>query len=85
MQEQLEVLESRVREMIEVIKKLKREKEGLEMRIAEREREFQQLQEERGEARLRIERIMETLGHLQGHDRTENDSEVGVKVNVGEE
>lgn len=84
-QEQLEVLEARVQEMIELIKRLKREKEGLEAKVGEQAREFHQLQEERGEVRLRIERILGTLNHLKIHEPFENDSEVAVRVKAGEE
>jgi len=84
-QEQLEVLEARVQEMIELIKRLKREKEGLEAQIREREREFRQLQEERGEVRLRIERILGTLNDLEAQESIEEDSEIRVKVKAGEE
>jgi chromosome segregation ATPase len=84
-QEQLEVLEARVQEMIELIKRLKREKEGLEAKVSEREREFRHLQEERGEVRLRIERILGTLNHLEMREPTEEDSEIPVKVKAGEE
>lgn len=84
-QEQLEVLETRVQAMIEMIKKLKREKELLEARIGQREREFRQLQEERGEVRLRIERILGTLNHLEVPEEVEEDLEIPVKVKAGEE
>ncbi|MDC4204462.1 MAG: cell division protein ZapB [Candidatus Manganitrophus sp.] len=84
-QEQLEVLEARVQEMIELIKRLKREKEGLEARVNEQAREFRQLQEERGEVRLRIERILGTLNHLEIQESLEEDSEIPVKVKAGEE
>ncbi|NKE71431.1 cell division protein ZapB [Candidatus Manganitrophus noduliformans] len=84
-QEQLEVLEARVQEMIELIKKLKREKEGLEAKVNEQAREFRQLQEERGEVRLRIERILGTLNHLEIQEPLEEDSEIPVKVKAGEE
>ncbi len=84
-QEQLEVLESRVQAMIDLIKKLKMEKEGLEAKINQREREFRQLQEERGEVRLRIERILGTLNHLEMPESAEADAEMAVKVKAGEE
>lgn len=63
-QEQLEVLEARVQEMIELIKHLKKEKAGLEAKINQREKEFNQLQDERGKVRLRIEKLLGTLHHL---------------------
>ncbi|MBI3805106.1 MAG: cell division protein ZapB [Nitrospirae bacterium] len=75
-QEQLEVLESRVQTMIDLIKKLKREKEGLEVKINQQEREFRQLQEERGEVRLRIERILGTLNHLEVQEAIEEDAQI---------
>lgn len=84
-QEQLEVLEARVQEMIELIKRLKREKEGLEAKVNEQAREFRQLQEERGEVRLRIERILGTLNHLEIQESLGEDSEIPVKVKAGEE
>lgn len=84
-QEQLEVLETRVQEMIELIRRLKREKEGLEAKVNEQAREFRQLQEERGEVRLRIERILGTLNHLDIQESLEEDSEIPVKVKAGEE
>lgn len=84
-QEELEILETRVQAMIELIKKLKREKEGLEAKISEREREFRQLQEERGEVRLRIERILGTLNHLEIQGAVEEELEIPVKVKAGEE
>lgn len=84
-QEQLEVLEARVQEMIELIKRLKREKEGLEAKVDEQAREFRQLQEERGEVRLRIERILGTLNHLDIQESLEEESEIPVKVKAGEE
>lgn len=84
-QEQLEVLEVRVQEMIELIKRLKREKEGLEAKVNEQAREFRQLQEERGEVRLRIERILGTLNHLEIREPLEEDAEIPVKVKAGEE
>jgi chromosome segregation ATPase len=83
-QEQLEVLESRVQAMIELIKKLKREKEGLEAKIDEQEREFRQLQEERGEVRLRIERILGTLNHPEMNGPVEADSEIPMRMKAGE-
>lgn len=84
-QEQLEVLETRVQEMIELIKRLKREKEGLEAKVDEQARDFRQLQEERGEVRLRIERILGTLNHLDIQESLEEESEIPVKVKAGEE
>jgi septal ring factor EnvC (AmiA/AmiB activator) len=63
-QEQLEVLEERVQEMIELIKHLKKEKAGLEAKINQREKEFNQLQDERGKVRLRIEKLLGTLNLL---------------------
>ncbi|HZR46225.1 MAG TPA: cell division protein ZapB [Candidatus Manganitrophaceae bacterium] len=63
-QEQLEVLEARVQEMIELIKHLKKEKAGLEAKLDQREKEFNQLQDERGKIRLRIEKLLGTLHHL---------------------
>lgn len=63
--EQLELLESRIQEMIGIIKRLKQEKAGLETTVAQREKEFHQLQEERTKARLRIEKILGTLNHLE--------------------
>lgn len=65
MQEQLEVLEARVQEMIELIKRLKREKAGLEAKMLQQEREFHQMQNERGQVRSKIEKILGTLSHLE--------------------
>lgn len=73
-QEQLEVLEARVQEMIELVKRLKKEKAGLEAKVNLREKEFNQLQEERGKVRLRIEKLLGTLNHL---DEDSNRGHVG--------
>ena len=78
-QEQLEVLEERVQEMIELIKHLKKEKAALEAKINLREKEFNQLHDERGKVRLRIEKILGTLNHLE-----EEPASVG-KGSMGEE
>lgn len=75
-QEQLEVLEARVQTMIDLIKKLKREKEALEAKMIQQEREFRQLQEERGEVRLRIERILGTLNHLELQEAIEENAQI---------
>ncbi|HEY5599906.1 MAG TPA: cell division protein ZapB [Candidatus Manganitrophaceae bacterium] len=64
-QEQLEVLESKIQEMIALIKRLKLEKEGLEAQVNLREKEFHQLQEERIKARSRIEKILGALNLLE--------------------
>lgn len=63
--EQLELLESRIQEMIGIIKRLKQEKAGLETKVAQKEKEFHQLLEERAKARLRIEKILGTLNGLE--------------------
>ena len=73
-QEQLEVLESKIQEMIALIKHLKQEKAGLEAKVNQRETEFHQLQEERIKARSRIEKILSALNHL------ECDSEKGKTI-----
>ncbi|MFQ5779545.1 MAG: cell division protein ZapB [Nitrospiria bacterium] len=62
---QLEILETRVQEMIELIKRLKKEKAELEEKIDQREKECQDLQEERGKVRLRIEKLLGRLNHLE--------------------
>ncbi len=62
---QLEVLESRVQIMITEVKRLKKEKVGLEVRLSQRDKEWDQVQEERNGVRLRIENILGTLNHLE--------------------
>jgi len=63
--EQLEILESRVQEMIEFIRRLKSEKAQLETKLDQREKEFQALQGERGQVRLRIEALLGKLDHIE--------------------
>lgn len=63
--EQLEILESRVQEMIKFIKHLKNEKAQLEAALGQREKEFRTLHEERGKVRLRIEGLLGKLDHLE--------------------
>ncbi|MFQ5779600.1 MAG: cell division protein ZapB [Nitrospiria bacterium] len=62
---QLEILEARVQEMIELIRHLKKEKAELAAKIDQREKECQGLQEERGAVRLRIEKLLVKLNHLE--------------------
>ena len=76
-QEQLEVLETRVQEMIELIKHLKKEKAVLEAKINQREKEFDQLHDERGEVRLRIEKILGALNHLDAEPSLSSKGSVG--------
>ncbi|MFQ5579045.1 MAG: cell division protein ZapB [Nitrospiria bacterium] len=63
--QQLEVLESRVQEMIEYIQRLKSEKAELKTRLDQSEKEFQALHDERGKVRLRIEALLGKLDHLE--------------------
>ncbi len=62
---QLEVLETRVQEMIALTNRLKKDKAGLETRMNQKEREWNQAQEEREKVRLRIEKILGTINHLE--------------------
>ncbi|HIE65778.1 MAG: cell division protein ZapB [Nitrospira sp.] len=63
--EQLEILESRIQEMVGFVRRLKSEKAQLETRLDQREKEFQALHEERGKVRLRIEALLGKLDHLE--------------------
>ena len=60
-QRQLEIIELRVAEMIERIKRLRSEKMQLQSQIAQREVAFQRLQEERVLIRKRVENILSRL------------------------
>ncbi len=69
--EYLTILEERVQEMIEMIKTLRQEKSTLELQLSEREKSHRELQQERGEVRHRVEKILGTLNHLNnGTDNT---------------
>ncbi len=63
--QQIEVLETRVQEMITLTSRLKKDKAGLEERMGQKEREWNQAQEERRMVRLRIEKILGTLNHME--------------------
>lgn len=62
--EYLGVLEQRVQEVIELLRTTKEEKQHLELQLAEQKQAFQQLQEERGEVRQRVEHILGKLNDL---------------------
>ncbi|MFQ5542991.1 MAG: hypothetical protein ACE5FY_01415 [Nitrospiria bacterium] len=63
--EYLSVLESRVQQMISLIKQLREEKQLLENKLNEQQREFEGIQQERANIRDRVERILETINHLE--------------------
>jgi len=67
-QHQLELLASRVSEMIERLKILQLEKETLSSEIRKQENACQQLQEERRQIRKRIEKLLGTLNNVEGKD-----------------
>lgn len=62
--EYLTVLEKRVQEMIALLKRLKQEKEALEIELREREEASKTLYQERGVLRERVENILATIKHL---------------------
>ncbi len=61
--EYLEILERRVQEMIDLLRSTKEEKCLLEKQLADQAEAFQQLQQERGEVRQRVEKILGTLSN----------------------
>lgn len=63
-EQHLEELEAKVQQMMAMIRKLREEKIALEEQLSRREREFLQIQEEKGAVRERIERILEDLETL---------------------
>ncbi len=63
--EYLGVLEKRVQEVIEFLRQTKAEKHRLEQELAEQKLAYQQLQQERGEVRNRVEHILGQLNQLQ--------------------
>ncbi|MBI3358627.1 MAG: hypothetical protein HY037_03440 [Nitrospirae bacterium] len=65
-QHQLELLESRVSEMIAHLKALRLEKTKLSSEISRQETAFRQLQEERRIVRKRLEKLLGTLNHAEG-------------------
>jgi len=62
-QEQLDTLESRVQDMIELIKRLKMEKTELETTLNRWEKEMHLLQEEKDWVRQRVGKILAAIGH----------------------
>ncbi|MFQ5587390.1 MAG: hypothetical protein ACE5F7_00995 [Nitrospiria bacterium] len=62
--EYLGVLEQRVQDVIELLRETRREKQNLELELAEQKQAFQQLQQERGEVRQRVEHILGKLNDL---------------------
>jgi len=67
-QRQLEIIELRVAEMIERIKRLRSEKMQLQSQIDQREMAFQRLQEERSLVRRRVEKILGKLNEVEGNN-----------------
>ncbi len=68
-QHQLEVLESRVSQMIEKLKSLRLEKEKLSSEVSKQASAFRQMQEERRQVRKRLEKLLGTLNHVEGKDK----------------
>ncbi len=62
-QERLGLLESRVQEMIDLIRRIKAEKDALQNRLNQRETELHQLSEEKHLVFQRLEKILEVLHH----------------------
>jgi septal ring factor EnvC (AmiA/AmiB activator) len=60
-QEQIATLESRVQAMIELVRRLKKEKTQLEAAVAQGEKEAHQLCGERDEVRRRVEKLLDVL------------------------
>jgi len=60
-QEELEVLEARVQELVEWIRRLKKEKLELDIAHQQKEKECRLLHEEKATVRQRIERILQNL------------------------
>ncbi len=69
-QQQLEVLESRVAEMIKRVKSLRLEKARLQDEIGKQAKAFSQMKEERHLVRNRIEKLLGTLNHVAGEKRS---------------
>jgi predicted nuclease with TOPRIM domain len=67
-QNQLELLESRVSEMIERLKALRLEKAKLSSEMSKQESVFHKMQEERRIIRKRLEKLLGTLNHVEGKD-----------------
>jgi hypothetical protein len=65
-QNQLELLESRVSEMIGRLKTLRIEKLKLVSEISKQEGAFHKMQEERRIVRKRLEKLLGTLNHVEG-------------------
>ena len=68
--EYLEILEKRVQEMIDLVKHLREKNVSLEEELIQQKEAFHQLQEERGEVRRRVERILGTLSPLDEAEET---------------
>jgi hypothetical protein len=63
---QLEILESRVSQMIERLKTVQMEKLKLVSEVSRQEGIFRKLQEERKVVRKRLEKLLGTLNHVEG-------------------
>jgi DNA anti-recombination protein RmuC len=71
-QDELENLEVRVKKIIDVVKRLKEERSqlieqlrGLDQRLAQREKEYVQLEVERKRARSKVERLLGKLSLIE--------------------
>jgi predicted nucleic acid-binding Zn-ribbon protein len=71
-QDELESLEVRVKKIIDVVKRLKEERSqlieqlrGLDQRLAQREKEYVQLEVERKRARSKVERLLGKLSLIE--------------------
>ena len=71
-QDELESLEVRVKKIIDVVKRLKEERSqlieqlrGLDQRLAQREKEYVQLEVERKRARSKVERLLGELSLIE--------------------
>ena len=65
-QQQIELLESRVSTMILKLKELRSEKAKLSAEISDQQSAFHKLQEERRVIRKRLEKLLGTLNNVEG-------------------
>jgi len=75
--EPLSILEVRVQEMIDLVLQLKEENTALESERAQLQAALEQLRQERAEVRLRVEKMLGTLTHLEGAEESLSEEEGG--------
>jgi predicted nuclease with TOPRIM domain len=67
-QQQMELLESRVTEMLKRVKSLRSEKAQLQEQIGKQASTLSQLLEERRLVRNRVEKLLGTINHVSGEE-----------------